>query len=74
MKTGQRIIQCLALLALLLPARASTLLYYEGFESPGWNGWTNDTRYTIDTNYAWVITAPTNGPGRAHGGTNCACT
>jgi hypothetical protein len=74
MKTAQQIIQCLALLGMLIQARASTLLYFEGFETNGWNGWTNDTKYTIDTNYAWVITAPTNGPGSAHGGSNCACT
>ena len=74
MKTGRRIIPCLALLAMLTQAGASTLLYFEGFETNGWNGWTNDTQYTLDTNYAWAVTAPTNGPGSAHGGAKCACT
>lgn len=49
------------------------LLFYEGFENGG-IGWTNDTTYTIDTNYAWVVGPPLNGPAAAHSGTNCAGT
>lgn len=54
-------------------AQSPQLLFYEGFEN-GWNGWTNDTTYTIDPRYAWVVGPPTSGPSAAHTGTNCAGT
>jgi hypothetical protein len=55
------------------PGQTPTLLFSEGFEN-GWNGWTNDTTYNVDKRFAWVVGAPTNGPGTAHRGANCAAT
>jgi hypothetical protein len=54
-------------------AQSPQLLFSEGFES-GWNGWTNDTTYTTDPRYAWVVGPPARGPATAHTGTNCAGT
>ena len=61
------------LLAWSLAAPAMELVFREDFEN-GWNGWTNDTTYNIDPRFAWVITAPTNGPLAAHTGAACAAT
>lgn len=54
-------------------AQNSTLLFSESFEN-GWNGWTNDTTYTVDKRYAWAICVPTNRPAAAHSGSHCAGT
>jgi hypothetical protein len=54
-------------------SQTSELLFREDFEN-GWNGWTNDTTYTLDKRFAWVIATPANCPVAPRGGTQCAGT